>query len=43
MKTELNKYIKFCEKYRDTQDPEDYFIYCFGFVSPMIKRKKENN
>ena len=41
MKTELNEYIKFCEQYRE--DPQNYFIYCFGFVSPMIKKKKESN
>ena len=43
MKAELNKYIKFCEQYRETKNQQHYYIYCFGFVSPMIRRKKENN
>ena len=42
MKTELNKFIKSCEERRDAT-PGDYFLYCFGFLLPMIKRKKENN
>ena len=43
MKTELNKFIKCCEDFRNVEDPHGYYLYCFGFVLPMIKRKKENN
>ena len=38
----LRKYISFCEEFRDVS-PEEYLIYCFGFISPTIQNKHDKD
>ena len=42
MVTELNKYISYCGKFRDGT-PQDYSIYCYGFVTPTLQKRRDKD